>query len=274
MKQMARQFGSDLARAFGGAILFSFPILMTMETWWLGFSLPQWRIALFVAVALPILLGLNHLSGFRPTLSWFEDVIDLFVALLVGLVTAGLFLGIFGVMDWHLSFGDIVAQLGLLSVPCAFGAVLASTQLGAKRESNEGHELKRNDSYFRSLAVMAAGALYASFTVSPTEEMYLISYKMPPALILMLIMLSLLLIHAFLYGMKFGGKERLEKDAPTLSLFYNYTVVAYAIALGMSAYVLWTFGRLEGLSFSTALPLIIVLGFPSAIGAAVSRLVI
>jgi hypothetical protein len=33
-----RVFLVGLGRAFGGALIFSLPMLMTMEMWWLGFS--------------------------------------------------------------------------------------------------------------------------------------------------------------------------------------------------------------------------------------------
>ncbi len=38
-----RRFFVDLVQAFGGAILFSFPMLMTMEMWWLGFYMDGLR---------------------------------------------------------------------------------------------------------------------------------------------------------------------------------------------------------------------------------------
>ena len=44
-----------LGRAFAGAIVFSLPLLMTMEMWWLGFSMPAWKLALFLALFFPFL---------------------------------------------------------------------------------------------------------------------------------------------------------------------------------------------------------------------------
>lgn len=81
-------------------------------------------------------------------------------------------------------------------------------------------------------------------------------------------------MHGFVYGMSFRGEEQVEPDAAFLKIFFRYTVTGYAIALGMSSYVLWTFERLQGLGFGTAIMLIVVLGFPAAIGAAASRLVL
>ena len=39
-----RDLWIGVARAFGGAIFFSLPLLMTMEMWWLGFYMDRLRI--------------------------------------------------------------------------------------------------------------------------------------------------------------------------------------------------------------------------------------
>lgn len=151
-----------------------------METWWLGFSAPRERIGLFLLVALPILLGLAHISGYWRTSRWFEEVIDVFVATAVGLSTATLFLWIFGVIDQVTPLGHAIGQVTLLSVPCAFGALLASELLGKQSASNEDRQQDIQGKYYRELSIMLAGSLYGAFTVSPTSEMYLIAYKMTP----------------------------------------------------------------------------------------------
>ena len=56
-------YARDLGRAFGGALLFSLPLLMTMEMWWFGFTLHPARLALF------LLAAVQHLAlsgGTRP----------------------------------------------------------------------------------------------------------------------------------------------------------------------------------------------------------------
>jgi uncharacterized membrane protein len=42
----------------------------------------------------------------------------------------------------------------------------------------------------------------------------------------------------------------------------------------MSLYMLWTFGRTEGLAFYHAISILVVLGFPAAVGAAAARLIL
>jgi uncharacterized membrane protein len=51
-------------------------------------------------------------------------------------------------------------------------------------------------------------------------------------------------------------------------------MVAYALALLVSLYVLWSFGRSDGLAFGELLMQTVVLGFPAAIGAAAARLIL
>jgi uncharacterized membrane protein len=57
-------------------------------------------------------------------------------------------------------------------------------------------------------------------------------------------------------------------------MFLRFTVVGYALALLVSAYVLWTFGRYDSGAFGVHVMEAIVLGFPAALGAAAARLII
>jgi uncharacterized membrane protein len=50
------------------------------------------------------------------------------------------------------------------------------------------------------------------------------------------------------------------------------TCIGYTIALSISFYILWTFGRTDGLTFAQLLKEMIVLGFPAALGAGAARL--
>ncbi|MBA3444346.1 MAG: DUF2391 family protein [Gemmatimonadales bacterium] len=59
-REANRRFALGLVRAFGEAILFSFPMLMTMEMWWLGFYMSPTRLALFILLDIPLLVGLSY----------------------------------------------------------------------------------------------------------------------------------------------------------------------------------------------------------------------
>ncbi len=85
-------------------------------------------------------------------------------------------------------------------------------------------------------------------------------------------MFSLLVMHAFVYVLEFKGGQ----DAPeSLGLtFLVFTGGAYVVALAVSAYLLWTFGRYGGTGLETRVMEMVVLGLPAGVGAAAARLVV
>ena len=121
---------------------------------------------------------------------------------------------------------------------------------------------------------MAAGALFLAFNVAPTEEMVLIAHKMSAWHSIALLLVSLLVMHAFVYALEFHGTASRSPDATFWSVFVRFTVVGYAVALLMSLYMLWTFGRTDGMALQQIVSILIVLGFPAAVGAAAARLIL
>ena len=110
--------------------------------------------------------------------------------------------------------------------------------------------------------------------MAPTEEVVLISTMMTGWHALALVVVSLAIMHAFVYAVEFRGQVSLHPELSVWSEFLRLTVVAYALALLVCVYVLWSFGRSEGLALGELLMQTIVLGFPAAIGAAAARLVL
>src|SRR5918994_586865 len=81
-------FFKALARAFAGAVLFGLPLLMTMEMWWLGFTVRPERLALFLLVGVPLLWTLAWMSGFREDVGWRDALVDAWIAYLIGIVAS------------------------------------------------------------------------------------------------------------------------------------------------------------------------------------------
>ena len=54
----------------------------------------------------------------------------------------------------------------------------------------------------------------------------------------------------------------------------HYSLAGYAIAVGVSLFVLWVFGRTDGVDLPHIAMMTAVLAFPGAIGAAIARLVV
>lgn len=263
-----RAYAKDLLRAFGGALIFGFPLLMTMEMWQFGLHIDRLRLAIFILLSLPLLYGLAFYAGFSRTRGLRHDLLDTFGALAVGFVTAAILLALFGVIDGHSSPGDLAAHLALQAAPGAFGALLARRQLSAGKDGDGDED---QASYLGELFLMAAGALFLAFNVAPTEEMILIAYKMGPWHTLALAVASIGLLHVMVYAVGFAGQE--AHNRPGLA-FLHFTVVGYALALLVSFYVLWTFGRTDGQALAEIVSTTVVLGFPAALGAAAARLLV
>lgn len=262
-----------MARAFGGAILFAFPLLMTMEMWQLGFSMSRLRLAIFIATTLPLLFGLSYYSGFEKTETRAEDAMDAFIAFGIGFIASALMLGLFGMISAEMPLGEIIGKIGVQTVPASIGAIVASKQFHAGEEDGDEEEEKRA-SYGGELFLMAAGAVFVAFNVAPTEEMLVIAFTMTPWHAVALAMASVLLLHGFVYTIGFAGQEERPDYAGFWLTFLHFTIAGYGIALVVSLYVLWTFERTIGVSATEIAMMMIVLGFPAALGAATARLIV
>ena len=87
-------------------------------------------------------------------------------------------------------------------------------------------------------------------------------------IVIVLVVLSLAIMHAFVYAVGFRGQASVPEETSRWSLFLRYTVPGYAIALLASLYLQWTFGRMDGAGLEHLVMATVVLAFPAAIGAA------
>jgi len=261
-------YARDLGRAFAGALVFSIPLLMTMEMWEQGVVMDRGRLLVFLLAGLPLLYGLAYYAGFSNRRGLTNDLLETAVALAVGFVTAALLLGLFGVIRPDTPMEKVIGMTALQAVPGAMGALLARRQLSG---GGQGEGDEDDASYVGELFLMAAGALFFALNVAPTEEMILIAYKATAFHVLALIALSIVLLHLIVFHAGFAGQE--EADQP-VTAFFHFTLPGYAIALGVSLFALFIFGRTDGHSVQGTIQTMVVLGFPASIGAAAARLLV
>lgn len=259
-----------LARAAGGAILFSLPIMMTMEMWWLGMYMDKTRLILFLAVFLPLLVTLSYISGFEDTFRPIDDVVDALVAFAIAAFTATVVLFLVGALNREMSADEIVGKIVLQAVPGSVGALLAQSQIGSAVEKRP----ERANKYLLELMTMAAGAVFLAFNIAPTEEVQVIAYRISPWQAIGLLLFSILVMDGFFYAADVDQKRRTREELPRLLGILRYTVVGYAVAMVFSAFVLWSFGKFDGVWLGTALQQSVVLAFPASIGAAAARLIL
>jgi putative integral membrane protein (TIGR02587 family) len=271
---LSREWGyaRDLGRAFGGALLFILPLLMTMEMWAFGFAMDRARLLIFIVASLPLLYGLCYYAGFSARRGLVNDLLDTAVALFVGFITAAALLSLFGVLTLETAPADAGGQIAIQAIPGAIGALLARRQLSGGEGAHAGSDGDEEEaSYFGELFLMAVGALFLALNLAPTEEMILIGYKATPWHALAILVVSLILLHVVVFTAGFAGQE--EQDRP-VTAFFHFTLPGYAIALGTSLVVLWAFGRTDGEDLAGIVNTTVVLALPASIGAAAARLLV
>jgi putative integral membrane protein (TIGR02587 family) len=236
-----KAYAVGLARAFGGAVIFAFPLMMTLEMWSLGVSMGRARLLLFIAVNFAILVGLSYFAGFEKTFSWKEDLMDALAAFGVGVLASAIMLTVFAVVSLDMTWSEIVGKIALQSVPASIGAMLGRKQLGGDQDTAAEEERKREAGYGGELFLMLGGALFLAFNVAPTEEMILIAYRMTPWHGLALGLISIALLHVFVYSIGFSGQESRPEGGSFLSTFLHFTPAASVLT---GRYPRWNGSRL------------------------------
>ncbi|MDP9422845.1 MAG: TIGR02587 family membrane protein [Pseudomonadota bacterium] len=262
---------ANFGRGFAGAIVFGLPLMMTMEMWWLGFTLSGWMLLQFALANLALLVGLSRVSGFDVSRGAIEDIFDALAAFGMGAISSAIVLGLFAEIEPSTPLPEIAGMIVIQAIPASFGAMIADKLFG--EDDKPGEHRTRRRSYAGQLTLLVSGALFLSFTMSPTEEIALISFRMTPWHALAMMVLTVAVMHALVYSVGFGAHSE-EQGAAGLSVLLRFTMVGYGLAALASTYILWTFGRFDGLSWAAAAQMIVVLSFPAGIGAAIARMVV
>ena len=266
-----RHYATALGRALAGAIIFSLPLLMTMEMWWLGFYLAPWRLLQFTAANMVLLYFLSRVAGFEESHNWLDDILDAFAAYAVAVVAACVLLWLIGAVRPGMTAAEVAGMIVVQAVPASFGAMIGAKLLGEGEEIEQQEHWRRT--YSGQLFLMLAGAMFLSFTVAPTEEMVLIAYQMTAWQALALVLASMAALHAIMYLVGFPGQD-LRSESGTAATLLRHSLPGYAIALCACMYILWSFGRVDGSEPYQVAKSIAVLGFPAAIGAGIARVVV
>ncbi len=269
-KNAFNSFVTGLGRGVAGALFLALPMLMTMEMWYLGFTIARERLLLLLLLNIPLLILLAHRIGFEQTFTWREAVRDATIAYGIGIVTSVIVLAALGLLHADMPLSEAVAKIALQSVPASIGAMLGRSQLGHEDTEDDSKETP----YHGELLMMAAGALFLSLNIAPTDEMMVLAYKMSIWHAIIVTLLSIALMHGFVYAVSFIGGHELEPETPWWHAFVRFTLPGYVIALAISIFALWIFERLGDSSAVEIMLSVIVLGFPASLGAAAARLIL
>lgn len=268
----------EYGRGLAGGLLFSLPLLYTMEVWWTGFIAHPHRLTGLLAFTFVLLLGYNRFAGLRHDADWLEVAIDSVEELGLGLVTSTVVLFLLGRIGPGMSSGEVLGQIVTEAAVVAIGFSVGTAQLNASSDDNigEGNETRpggRSPRFVRELVIAFCGAVLFAANVAPTEEIVMIAVETGPFRLAALALLSLGMGSAILYFTNFKRAHTLLHHGSRTGIVLG-TTVTYAVALTASAIILWFFGRFDGVAADVAVRQVVVLAFPATLGASAGRLLL
>ena len=267
-----REYGRGLA----GGLLFSLPLLYTMEVWWAGFIAGPVRLLVLLGATFLLLLAYNRFAGMRLDTSWAEVAIDSVEELGLGLVTAAGLLYLIGRIGPGIPLSEALGKVVVETTMVAIGFSVGTAQLGMGSEDDEGKEGEEPSELWRlvgQIAVTLCGAVLFAANIAPTEEVVLLGVEAPPLRLLGIALLSLALGSLVLHFVEFKGSGGEGQTGGKFDIVVG-SVISYAIAIVASAALLWFFGRFDGVALEIAVRQITVLALPASIGASAGRLLL
>lgn len=268
----------EYARGIAGGLIFSMPLLYTMEVWWVGLSADPLRLAVSVVVTFLLLLGYNRFVGLRSDADWREVMIDSVEEMGIGIVTAAGVLLLLGRIGSAMPMEEVVGKVIVEAMTIAIGVSVGTAQLG----SNEGEDGEdtgmSSDQHHRltfgaQVTIAFCGAMLFAMNIAPTEEVLVIAAEISPWETLLVAVVSIAIGIGILYYIDFTGSRRFVDDGGTWNVPMG-GIVMYAIALAASALTLWFFGRLDDQGNDIRIAEIVVLGLVATLGSSAGRLLL
>ncbi len=266
-KDHNRQYLKALGHLTAGAILFSLPILATMEIWRYGPHLQPWdRLQLswstssFLSPSRACPASRGPASGSTASSTRSPRSASRCSG-------CALILWTFGIIQFDQPAYEIVGHIVMESIPASYGAMLASKFL----KSGRSDETPERSSYWGQLVIMLGGALFFGFDVGPTEEIIKVSFRMDPWHALILIAISLFLLETFIATVRFTGERKPPGAIGMWSDFLRFTLAGYGVVALAGLYLLWTFHRFQGTSLEDTAAMLAMFSFPSSVGASLAR---
>ncbi len=265
----------EYARGITGGLLFSLPLLYTMEVWWLGFSIQPYQLLIYIVATFLLLLGYNNYAGVHEDATFKEVIIDSVEEIGIGFILSVLVLWLAGRIDFsEMNINEIMGKTIVETMTVAIGVSVGTAQLGG--DTTSGNNDKNDDRNIGGAghAVLAlCGSVLIAGNVAPTDEIPMIAMEISTFRLLMIVLVSLALGTVILFFSNFRKSSKLPSGSLSLAVMFE-TFTAYVIALITSALMLWFFGRFSDIHFSTAVSEVIVLGLPAVLGASAGRLLI
>lgn len=262
----------EYARGATGGLLFSLPLLYTMELWTVGSLASPARLLAGIAGTFVLLLGYNRYAGLRHDASYTEVAIDSVEELGLGLAGAACMLAILGRLTTEMSAAETVSRIVVQGLVGAIGVSIGTAQLGGEPRDQGTGGATRHRGPWSHIALAGCGAVVLAANIAPTEEIQVLGQELHAWHLAGLAVLSLGLGAVVLHYSDFAGTQP-ASESSTVAAVRN-AVATYAVALAASAVLLWFFGRFDDLPAGLIAAETVVLGFPAALGASAGRMLL
>lgn len=272
----------EYLRGITGGVMFSLPLLYTMEVWWAGFTMHPLRLLLYVLATFTLLLGYNRYAGLRCDFTPLEVAVDSVEEMGIGIAISAVVLWLLGQITTGMPGSEVAGKIIIESMTVAIGVSVGTAQLGGS-EGDEGDEdtgtqestpfLSENSDLLGQLAIATCGAVLFAANVAPTEEIILIATQTTAFKLVGMAVLSMIFGSLILFYSDFSGTQSFTKSRGIKTIFGG-AIITYAIALTVSAAILWVFGRFDDTSAIVCLSETVVLGLAANLGASAGRLLL
>jgi putative integral membrane protein (TIGR02587 family) len=274
-----RQSLEEYGRGLAGGLLFSLPLLYTMEVWHAGFATSPGMLLAYLGLTLVLLLAYNRYAGLRRDASWTEVAIDSVEEAGLGIVLSAIVLYLVGQIDKGMPWSEILGKIIIESMTVAVGISVGSAQLGGESrdvgtsDGVGGNDDPKHPDTAAQLVFAFCGAILFAGNIAPTDEVMAIAMETSIPRLMGLSLLSMLISAVIMFYSGFIGADRIVRRGGVLFTLGG-TMACYAVALAASALMLWFTHGFRDESMLMAVSQIIVLGFPASLGASAGRLLI
>ncbi|WP_459194261.1 DUF2391 family protein [Halosimplex sp. J119] len=272
--QLMGELRNQIRGVTGALLVLGLTFHYTMETWWLGWTLPLPYLVGFALAGLAVVVALARVIGFRrgdkdrsgESEPWWSVGFDFAEILLQSFVASYAILLLVGILDFS-SSPNVAMRLGLVEVvPLGFGAALANRLFGGEDGGSREGEFPEN------VPIFAVGAVFVATTIAPTQEMELIAAHMDWPRYPLLIALTLVLIYLVLFELEFKGQN--ARTSGSRHVQAGTAFIAYLVGTVVSFLLLLGFGHFVDATLALVYQETVVLAFPASLGAAAAEVII
>jgi putative integral membrane protein (TIGR02587 family) len=267
----------EYGRGVAGGLIFSIPLLFTMEVWFAGFLLHPLRLSLYVVATFILLLAYNRFAGLRSGASWWECAIDSVEEMGLGIVLSAAILWLVGRFDGVDDPLVIIGKIVVEAMTVAIGVSIGTAQLGGADSQDENSEEETvetgSPSALGHLALAFCGAVILASNIAPTEEALVLAEENSPLKLVLIGLLSLFGGAYVLFFAEFRGARQFANPVDGWGLMRG-AISTYAVALAASAATLFFFGRFDGESLPICLAQMVIVGVAASLGASAGRLLL